>query len=189
MKKKKLLIVVLVLLMLITSFFVLTKKPKIKYKKLKELNYNLTYKQAFPDENLRRGVLLCIMRNKCETLYGGQHYQSLCIDTSSYANDTNLGPVITEEDIKEKEEEQISKVSLDKIKQVLANSCSKNITSLQGVEYLTNLEEVILRNVTQSTDLDFSYNKELKYLLITARNANSINLTQNLKLKYISAYL
>ena len=189
MKKKKLLIIVVVLLMLITSFFVLTKKPKIKYKKLKELNYNVTYKQAFPDENLRRGVLLCIMRNKCETLYGGQHYQSLCIDTSSYANDTNLGPVITEEDIKEKEEEQISKVSLDKIKQVLANSCSKNITSLQGVEYLTNLEEVILRNVTQSTDLDFSYNKELKYLLITARNANSINLTQNLKLKYISAYL
>ena len=187
--KKKLLIVILVLLMLITSFFVLTKKPKIKHKKLKELNYNVTYKQAFPDENLRRGVVLCIMRNKCETLYQSQHYQSLCIDTSSYANDTNLGPVITEEDIKEKEEEQISKVSLDKIKQVLANSCSKNITSLQGVEYLTNLEEVILRNVTQSTDLDFSYNKELKYLLITARNANSINLTQNLKLKYISAYL
>ena len=189
MKKKKLLIIVVVLLMLITSFFVLIKKPKIKYKKLKELNYNLTYKQAFPDENLRRGVLLCIMRNKCETLYGGQHYQSLCIDTSSYANDTNLGPVITEEDIKEKEEEQISKVSLDKIKQVLANSCSKNITSLQGVEYLTNLEEVILRNVTQSTDLDFSYNKELKYLLITARNANSINLTQNLKLKEIFGWL
>ena len=189
MKKKKLLIIVVVLLMLITSFFVLTKKPKIKYKKLKELNYNVTYKQAFPDENLRRGVLLCIMRNKCETLCGGQHYQSLCIDTSSYANDTNLGPVITEEDIKEKEEEQISKVSLDKIKQVLANSCSKNITSLQGVEYLTNLEEVILRNVTQSTDLDFSYNKELKYLLITAKNANSINLTQNLKLEKIFGYL
>ena len=189
MKKKKLLIVVVVLLMLITSFFVLTKKPKIKYKKLKELNYNLTYKQAFPDENLRRGVLLCIMRNKCETLYGGQRYLNLCIDTSSYANDTNLGPVITEDDLKTKEEEQISKVSLDKIKQVLANSCKKNITSLQGIEYLTNLEEVILRTVTQSTDLDFSYNKELKYLLITATNANSINLTQNLKLKEIFGFL
>ena len=189
MKKKKLLIIVLVLLMLITSFFVLTKKPKIKYKKLKELNYNVTYKQAFPDENLRRGVLLCIMRNKCETLYGGQRYHNLCIDTSSYANDTNLGPVITEDDLKAKEEEQISKVSLDKIKQVLANSCSKNITSLQGIEYLTNLEEVILRTVTQSTDLDFSYNKELKYLLITATNANSINLTQNLKLEEIFGFL
>ena len=189
MKKKKLLIIVLVLLMLITSFFVLTKKPKIKYKKLKELNYNVTYKQAFPDENLRRGVLLCIMRNKCETLYQTQHYQSLCIDTSNYANDTNLGSVITEEDLKAKEEEQISKVSLDKIKQVLANSCNKNITSLQGIEYLTNLEEIILKNVTQSTDLDFSYNKELKYLLITARNANSINLTQNLKLKEIFGWL
>ena len=189
MKKKKLLIIVLVLLMLITSFFVLTKKPKIKYKKLKELNYNVTYKQAFPDENLRRGVLLCIMKNKCETLYQTQHYQSLCIDTSNYANDTNLGSVITEEDLKAKEEEQISKVSLDKIKQVLANSCNKNITSLQGIEYLTNLEEIILKNVTQSTDLDFSYNKELKYLLITARNANSINLTQNLKLKEIFGWL
>ena len=187
--KKKLLIVILVLLMLITSFFVLTKKPKIKYKKLKELNYNVTYKQAFPDENLRRGVVLCIMRNKCETLYQSQHYQSLCIDTSSYANNINFGPVITEDEIKAKEEEQISKVSLDKIKQVLANSCSKNITSLQGIEYLTNLEEVILRNVTQSTDLDFSYNKELKYLLITAKNVNFINLEQNLKLEKIIADL
>ena len=55
MKKKKLLIIVLLLVLLITSFFVLTKKPNIKHKKLKELNYNLTYKQAFPDENLRRG--------------------------------------------------------------------------------------------------------------------------------------
>ena len=189
MKKKKLLIIVLLLVLLITSFFVLTKKPKIKYKKLKELNYNVTYKEAFPDENLRRGVLLCIMRNKCETLYGGQRYHNLCIDTSSYANDTNLGPVITEDDLKAKEEEQISKVYLDKIKQVLANSCSKNITSLQGIEYLTNLEEVILRTVTQSTDLDFSYNKELKYLLITAKNANSINLTQNLKLEEIFGFL
>ena len=94
--KKKLLIIVLVLLMLITSFFVLTKKPKIKYKKLKELNYNVTYKEAFPDENLRRSVVLCIMRDKCNDInYSYLKYNSGNYDTSNFLNDPTLGPKIT----------------------------------------------------------------------------------------------
>ena len=101
--KKKLLIIVLVLLMLITSFFALTKKPKIKYKKLKELNYNLTYKQAFPDENLRRGVVLCIMRDRCkdsvDNYFNTTYY---AVDNSNYLIDTRLGPVITEEEVERK---------------------------------------------------------------------------------------
>ena len=55
MKKKKYLIVILLLVLLVTSFLLISKKPNTKNKKLKELNYNVTYKEAFPDENLRRG--------------------------------------------------------------------------------------------------------------------------------------
>ena len=162
MKKKKLLIVVLVLLMLITSFFVLTKKPKIKYKKLKELNYNLTYKQAFPDENLRRGVLLCIMRNKCDetqannyrykystydshqgSYYEQEHYWSTkAYSTSSY------GTVITDQEIETKENEIISKVDLDKLQVLLANDTEKDVKSFQGIEYLPNLKIFLIQKST-----------------------------------------
>ena len=72
MKNKKLLIVFVVLLVLTTSFLLFILKPNTKNKKLKELNYNVTYKQAFPNENLRRSVVLCIMRNKC----GEEQYNS-----------------------------------------------------------------------------------------------------------------
>ena len=61
MKNKKYLIIAFILI----SFLFLNKTNIIKNKKLKELEYNITYKEAFPDENLRRGVVLCIMRNKC----------------------------------------------------------------------------------------------------------------------------
>ena len=188
--KKKLLIIVLVLLMLITSFFVLTKKPKIKYKKLKELNYNVTYKQAFPDENLRRSVVLCIMRDKCNNLsdeyyYKDEYYKS---DTRNFLNDPKLGPEITEEELKAKEEEQLSKQALDKIKNIVPNDRNKKITTLQGIEYLTNLLKIDLPGIEQE-NLDFSYNKELEILNIKAYKANSINLERNLKLKHIDIKL
>ena len=57
MKKNKYLIGFLMMLIMVSSFFIVNKKTNIKFKKLKELNYNVTYKQAFPDKNLRRGVL------------------------------------------------------------------------------------------------------------------------------------
>ena len=188
--KKKLLIIVLVLLMLITSFFVLTKKPKIKYKKLKELNYNVTYKQAFPDENLRRSVVLCIMRDKCNDLsdeyyYKDEYYKS---DTRNFLNDPKLGPEITEEQLEAKAEEQLSKQALDKIKNIVPNDRNKKITTLQGIEYLSNLLKIDLPGIEQE-NLDFSYNKELEILNIKAYKANSINLEQNLKLKHIDVKL
>ena len=188
--KKKLLIIVLVLLMLITSFFVLTKKPKIKYKKLKELNYNVTYKEAFPDENLRRGVVLCIMRDRCKN--NGYNYFSEPsydnFDNSNYLTDTRLGPVITEEEVQRKEEEQLSKQALDKLEYLVANNCQKEISTLQGIEYLLNIKNISLTNI-QTENIDLSSNKELKNLQITARKANSINLDQNLKLERVELYL
>ena len=189
MKKKKLLIIVLVLLMLITSFFALTKKPKIKYKKLKELNYNLTYKQAFPDENLRRGVVLCIMRDRCkdsvDNYFNTTYY---AVDNSNYLIDTRLGPVITEEEVERKEEEQLSKTDLDKLEFLVANNYQKEISTLQGIEYLLNIKSISLTNI-QTENIDLSSNKELKYLKINANKANSINLDQNLKLETLDVIL
>ena len=187
--KKKLLIIVLLLVLLITSFFVLNKKPKIKYKKLKELNYNLTYKEAFPDENLRRGVVLCIMRDRCNN--NGYNYfkeTNYAVDNSNYLTDTRLGPVITEAELEAKEEEQLSKQALDKLEYLVANNMNKQINSLQGIEYLLNIKSISLNNI-QTENIDLSSNKELKYLKITAIKANSINLDQNLKLENVELYL
>ena len=186
--KKKLLIIVLLLVLLITSFFVLNKKPKIKYKKLKELNYNLTYKQAFPDENLRRSVVLCIMRDRCKYTFENYFYENFYQDNSNYLTDTRLGPVITEEQLKAKEEEQISKQDLDKLEVLVPNNMKKEISTLQGIEYLSKLISIELTNVQQE-HLDFSYNKKLKSLGLYAKKANSINLDQNLELKEVVLYL
>ena len=206
--KKKLLIIVLVLLMLITSFFVLTKKPKIKYKKLKELNYNVTYKQAFPDENLRRGVLLCIMRNKCgateanNSIYQNYNYHyhgGSCynlenyLSTKNYVN-SNDGTAITESDLITKENETISKVDLDRLELLLTNDCLENVNSLEGIEYLSNIKVAVLPKVEQE-NVDFSYNKELLRLYLNTGKLNgtsiikTVNLDQNTKLKEIELIL
>ena len=189
MKKKKLLIVFVVLLMLITSFLLFILKPKTKNKKLKELNYNVTYKEAFPDENLRRGVVLCIMRDRCKNNVFNYFYQTLyAVDNSNYLTDTRLGPVITEAELEAKEEEQISKQDLDKLEFLVANNFGKEISTLQGIEYLLNIKSMSLNNI-QTENIDLSSNKELKYLKIRAIKANSINLDQNLKLENVELYL
>ena len=195
MKKKKYLIVILLLVLLVTSFLLISKKPNTKNKKLKELNYNVTYKEAFPDENLRRGVLLCIMRDKCNDLgdytflkknenivfldVGVQFY-----DNSNFLADSRLGPVITEAELEAKENEQISKIALEKLQILVANNMEKEITSLQGIEYLPNIKDIVLKDVKQE-NIDLSYNKELVKLQIYAPKTTSINFDQNLKLKYI----
>ena len=201
MKKKKLLIIVLVLLMLITSFFVLTKKPKIKYKKLKELNYNVTYKQAFPDENLRRGVLLCIMRNKCDATqannsiyeysnykkyWGILSFREYYWSTKAYST-SNYGTVITDQELETKENETISKVDLDKLQVLLANDYEKDVNSLQGIEYLPNLKIILISKIKQK-NIDLSYNRELKNLYLEYQ-IDKINLEQNIKLKEIMVRL
>ena len=197
MKKKKLLIIVVVLLMLITSFFVLIKKPKIKYKKLKELNYNVTYKQAFPDENLRRSVLLCIMRNKCgdknanDSIYkydtygnycNSPSYQKIYCSTKAYST-SSYGTVITDQELETKENEIISKVDLDKLQLLLANDYEKDVNSLQGIEYLPNLKIILIYKIKQK-NIDLSYNRELQKLYLETQ-IDKINLEQNIKLKEI----
>ena len=177
--KKKLLIIVLVLLMLITSFFVLTKKPKIKYKKLKELNYNLTYKQAFPDENLRRGVVLCIMRNKCDGSIDMNYYINSAHNAYEAGSLFSKTPIITEDDLKVKEEEQLSKVDLDKIQDLLSLSSKKSVTTLQGIEYLINLKKIYLKAVTQE-NIDLSDFNNLTYVTMHTGEIKNITFPANI---------
>ena len=177
--KKKLLIIVLVLLMLITSFFVLTKKPKIKYKKLKELNYNVTYKQAFPDENLRRGVLLCIMRNKCDGSRNLSYYYNRTNDDYDAGSLFSETPTIIEDDLKSKEEEQLSKIDLDKIQDLLSLSSKKSVTTLQGIEYLINLKRICLRAVTQE-NIDLSDFNNLTYVIMNKGEIKNIIFPANI---------
>ena len=206
MKKKKLLIIFVVLLMLITSFLLFILKPNTKNKKLKELNYNVTYKEAFPDENLRRGVLLCIMRNKCgEDQYNSgaydyniykehiedANYIKKYYETKDYQINPDFGLIITEEQLEQKEKEKISKEDLDKLRVLIPYNNKNGVSTLEGVEYLSNLKaalpgELYLHNI------DFSYNKNLEVIYFNPENSSSIhysiaNITfpQNNKIKHI----
>ena len=172
--KKKLLIIVLVLLMLITSFLLFILKPNTKNKKLKELNYNVTYKQAFPDENLRRGVVLCIMRNKCDGSIDMNYYINSAHDAYEAGSLFSKTPIITEDDLKLKEEEQLSKVDLDKIQDLLSLSSKENVTTLQGIEYLINLKRIYLKGVTQE-NIDLSDFNNLTF--VTMRKGEIKNIT------------
>ena len=201
MKKKKYLIVILLLVLLVTSFLLISKKPNTKNKKLKELNYNVTYKEAFPDENLRRGVLLCIMRNKCGATeandsfygvfnytYGYDEYQRDNIYSTKDYVKSNYGTAITESDLIAKENETISKVDLDRLEVLLTNVYRKTVNSLQGIEYLPNIKVAVLPSVKKE-HIDFSHNKELLKLLLNYEErydggtSKTVNLDQNTKLK------
>ena len=62
----------------------------------------------------------------------------------------------------------------------------KEITSLQGIEYLPNIKDIVLKDVKQE-NIDLSYNKELHKLIIYAPKTTSINFEQNVELRYIYA--
>ena len=212
MKNKQYLVLFIGFLILVMSFFLLKKNDSITTKKLKELNYDVTYREAFPDENLRRGIILCIMRNKCgEDDYNSGAYEyekyndsiQKWPSTSEYFNkyyqtiifNSNYGPPIYDHQLNLKEREKIKKEDLEKIKVLLSNNFTKNVNSLQGIEYLTNLKAVVLHKVMQE-DIDFSYNKKLEKLYINVvthdaypRPIKNINLNQNIKLKELAIKL
>ena len=206
MKNKKLLIVFVVLLVLITSFLLFILKPNTNNKKLKELNYNVTYKEAFPDENLRRGVVLCIMKNKCgEDFYNSGKYDYKkfkypdsidcrdieCIKWSEYYNSSGMNFDLR--DVESKEQEIISKEDLEKIQVLIQHKIKEEVKNLQGIEYLTNLKIVFLNNI-EANNMDFSSNKKLEKLWFDIKNykkkkVKNINLSNNQKLKEIWGYL
>ena len=212
MKNKKYLILLLALVVTLSSLLLVNRNRTTKKKVLKELNYDVTYEQAFPDKNLRRGIILCIMRNKCgEDDYNSGAYEyekyndsiQKWPSTSEYFNkyyqtiifNSNYGPTIYDHQLNLKEREKIKKEDLEKIKVLLSNDFTKNVNSLQGIEYLTNLKAVVLHKVMQE-DIDFSYNKKLEKLYINVvtddaypRPIKNINIDQNIKLKELAVKL
>ena len=206
MKKKKLLIVFVILLMVITSFLFFILKPNTNNKKLKELNYNVTYKEAFPDENLRRGVLLCIMRNKCgEDQYNSgaydyniykehiedANYIKKYYETKDYQENPDFGAIITEEQLEQKEKEKISKEDLDKLRILIPYDYKNTVYTLEGVEYLSNLKAALSGNLYLDNDnIDFSYNKNLEVIYFNqsgtiSKTITNITFPQNNKIKHI----
>ena len=215
MKHKKYLIILVVSLLFLSSFLLINRNNITKKKVLKELNYDVTYEQAFPDPNLRRGIILCIMRNKCgdtdynsgaynyekyyETLskwpstnnYFDKYYQAL-----AYQTRPEYGALIYDSDIQTEEGKKIKKEDLEKIKVLISRDFTKDVTTLQGIEYLTNLKAVVLSNVKQE-NLDFSYNKLLEVLLVNVndnhhtiqKTTKSLNLSQNTMLRELSVTL
>ena len=57
--------------LIILSIIFLNKKETNNttyYKNLKELNYNVTYKDAFPSKTLRYAILRCVVENICNNV-------------------------------------------------------------------------------------------------------------------------
>ena len=215
MKHKKYLIILVISLLFLSSFLLINKSNTTNRKVLKELNYDVTYKQAFPDENLRRGIILCIMRNKCgDTDYNSgaynydKYYESLnkwpstnnyfdkYYQALAYQTRPEYGALIYDSDIQIEESKKIKKEDLEKIKVLISRSFTEDVTTLQGIEYLTNLKAIVLSNVKQE-NLDFSYNKLLEVLLVNIndnhhtfqKTTKSLNLSQNTMLRELSVTL
>ena len=181
MKHKKYLIILVVSLLFLSSFLVINRSNITKRKVLKELNYDVTYKQAFPDKNLRNGILLCIMRNKCdnydENIYNYKKYYEMFYkfgQNSTYINQhydniawqTTMSPTIYDYELDVKAEEKIKKEDLEKIKVLIPYHSLDEISSLKGVEYLPNLKAVFLNKV-KDENIDFSYNKQLERVVLS----------------------
>ena len=219
MRNKSTLFIAIILSILVFSTFSFSKNTSVKNKILKNLNYDITYKEAFPDYNIRRSIILCIMRNKCgEDDYNSKQYEfqkynnflsQICIEcevdlnnyyqTALYVTDKNLGIELSEEEIERKEYEKIKKEELDKIQILIANNYYQEVSSLEGIKYLSNLKAIVLNNLTQE-NLDFSSNLKLeKIFLNTHLNftryfdgnyyIKNINIKENLKLKEIAVRL
>ena len=79
---------------------------------------------------------------------------------------------------------------------LISRDFTEDVTTLQGIEYLTNLKAVVLYNVKQE-NLDFSYNKFLEVLLVNVddnhstvqKTTKSLNLSQNTMLRELSVTL
>ena len=73
--------------------------------------------------------------------------------------------ILTKEDILKKEQEQISKEDLEKIRVLIPQYKENVVTRLDGIEYLKNLKVISLVYLEQDS-VDFSNNKELEKIYI-----------------------
>ena len=176
--------------LIILSIIFLNKKETNNttyYKNLKELNYNVTYKQAFPDQNFRYTVLTCIVNNICNEVDEilKESDMSKWINSTKIINEAKFTP-----EIKTKENELLNKEDLNKIKMIYFYSESiiriNKITSFRGIEFLSNLVMFYVNNSTHP-EINLSFNPNIEYLKIYGENeygrACDINIDNTTKLK------
>ena len=168
-KYKKLSIFFLIVMLIGLSIVLLLPKNidnKTYYKNLKELNYNVTYKQAFPDKILRYAILRCVVENICNNVDEELKNSNI----RQYRGNSNL--VIKNAGFKQeiiaKENEVLNKADLDKIQMLYIKATSPQaadkIDSLRGIEFLPNLRMFYSDSIiTPEVNLSFNHNLEYFY--------------------------
>jgi len=170
MKKYKKISVFFLIVMLIGLSIVLLLPKNIDnktyYKNLKELNYNVTYKDAFPSKTLRYAILRCVVENICNNVDEELKNSNI----RQYSGNSNL--VIKNEGFKQeiiaKENEVLNKADLDKIQMLYIKATSPQaadkIDSLRGIEFLPNLRMFYSDSIiTPEVNLSFNHNLEYFY--------------------------
>ena len=175
MKKYKKLSVFFLIVMLIGLSIVLLLPKNIDnktyYKNLKELNYNVTYKDAFPSKTLRYAILRCVVENICNNV----DEELKNSDIRQYRGNSNL--VIKNEGFKQeiiaKENEVLNKADLDKIQMLYIKETSPiaadKIASLRGIEFLPNLRMFYSDSII-TPEVNLSFNHNLEYLDFQGNN-------------------
>ena len=171
-KYKKLSIFVLIVMLIGLSIVLLLPKNidnKTYYKNLKELNYNVTYKDAFPSKTLRYAILRCVVENICNNVDEELKNSNI----RQYSGNSNL--VIKNEGFKQeviaKENEILNKADLDKIQMLYIKATSPQaadkIASLRGIEFLPNLRMFYSDSIiTPEVNLSFNHNLEYFYFQV-----------------------
>ena len=169
MKKYKKLSVFFLIVMLIGLSIVLLLPKNIDnktyYKNLKELNYNVTYKDAFPSKTLRYAILRCVVENICNNVDEELKNSNI----RQYRGNSNL--VIKNEGFKQeviaKENEILNKADLDKIQMLYIKETSpqivNKIANLRGIEFLPNLRMFYSDSII-TPEVNLSFNHNLEYL-------------------------
>ena len=169
MKKYKKISVFFLIVMLIGLSIVLLLPKNIDnktyYKNLKELNYNVTYKDAFPSKTLRYAILRCVVENICNNVDEELKNSNI----RQYSGNSNL--VIKNEGFKQeiiaKENEVLNKADLDKIQMLYIKETSpqivNKIANLRGIEFLPNLRMFYSDSII-TPEVNLSFNHNLEYL-------------------------
>ena len=173
-KYKKLSIFFLIVMLIGLSIVLLLPKNidnKTYYKNLKELNYNVTYKDAFPSKTLRYAILRCVVENICNNVDEELKNSNI----RQYSGNSNL--VIKNEGFKQeiiaKENEVLNKADLDKIQMLYIKETSpqivNKIANLRGIEFLPNLRMFYSDSII-TPEVNLSFNHNLEYLYFQGDN-------------------
>ena len=171
---KKISILIFVFLIFLIAFIFFSRKNNdAVFKKRKALNYSLTYKQAFPDENLRYAVLYCISTGKCND-QNLEEKLKLDIVNSDGTEDWIIKPSKITAEMKAKENTKLSATYLNNIK-VFAlkdEGKDKRIKDLTGIEYL-NLANMIVTDASATSSFDISTLTKLQKINIYGEDPDS----------------